>query len=138
MLVLLLSRSKRYGTNGLRLTRRLRLSQKRRRSEVLLSARLQITHRPTSRHLSRFQYLPGEVSISHYDCRHCGSYGCFGECRDPAVIERKAKAEREKYLSDNQWVLEKEHRHREAMKTAKKNLTELGEYDADKYEYLFE
>lgn len=74
--------------------------------------------------------------MSHYDCSHCGDYGCFGDCKDPEVIARRQEAEREKYLGDNQWALEKEHRHREALKVARKNLEELGAYDS-KYDYLF-
>lgn len=74
--------------------------------------------------------------MGHYDCSHCGDFGCFGECRDPEVIKRKQEAAREKYLKDNIWVLEKEHRKREALKEARKNLEELGEYDS-KYDYLF-
>ncbi|CAL9969846.1 hypothetical protein VPHK567_0134 [Vibrio phage K567] len=47
--------------------------------------------------------------MAHYDCRHCGEFGCFGECKTEENQAAK-RAEEARLALANKWkaVLQKE------------------------------
>ncbi|WZW73149.1 hypothetical protein [Vibrio phage TCU-VP03-AIR1] len=49
--------------------------------------------------------------MGHYDCKECGTFGCFGECQEPANVEReKQRVERQARADKYAAILEAEER----------------------------
>ncbi|MCY9865095.1 hypothetical protein OTK49_21485 [Vibrio coralliirubri] len=49
--------------------------------------------------------------MSHYDCRHCGTWLCNGECRtkkSPEELERVAAESRRQTASSHRFILNEE------------------------------
>lgn len=87
--------------------------------------------------------------MGHYDCRECGTFGCFGECMTPEDHARRnqqlkeqaeraarSKADREaKWVEESKAILDLELERRKAVSISIQTLIHQGKWD-DKYNSL--
>ncbi len=70
--------------------------------------------------------------MSHYDCRRCGTYGCFDlDCSTPETIAKEKELEKQRQISNADKLLRDELTIKNKIAEAKRILEDAGLYNVE-------